>query len=86
MSVNTIAPPTNKWVAWLSEMYSSGKPPVLGTVDIQEIEDKAREVLKDNPCQSFSLKQVIAMVKQHNFLYSCVLVRVEKCGHFGYIC
>ena len=54
MSVNTIAPPPNRWVTWLHEVYSSGTPPVLGTVDIQEIEDKAREVLKDVPCQSVS--------------------------------
>ncbi|KAN0082954.1 (S)-2-hydroxy-acid oxidase [Tylopilus felleus] len=36
-------------VAWLVEIYSSGTPPVLGTVDIQEIEDRAREALKDSP-------------------------------------
>ncbi|KAG9311169.1 oxidoreductase [Chiua virens] len=48
-SVNTVAPPLSKWVAWLFDIYASGKPPVLGTVDVQEIEDKAREVLKDNP-------------------------------------
>lgn len=55
MSVNTVAPPLSRWIAWLFDIYGSGKPPVLGTVDIQEIEDKAREVLKDSPCQSFSL-------------------------------
>lgn len=41
-------PPPNKWTSWLSQLYNSGKGPVLGAVDIQEIEDKAREVLKDN--------------------------------------
>ncbi|KIJ15855.1 (S)-2-hydroxy-acid oxidase [Paxillus involutus ATCC 200175] len=49
MSVNTVVPPISKWVAWLFDIYGSGKPPVLGTVDIQEIEDKARDALKDNP-------------------------------------
>ncbi|KAG1727927.1 oxidoreductase [Suillus paluster] len=41
-------PPPNKWTSWLSQIYSSGKGPVLGTVDMQEIEDKAREIMKDN--------------------------------------
>ena len=50
MSVNTVAPPPSRWVAWLFGIYGSGKPPVLGTVNIQEIEDKAREVLKNSPC------------------------------------
>ncbi|KAG0701525.1 FMN-dependent dehydrogenase-domain-containing protein [Suillus ampliporus] len=41
-------PPPNKWTSWLSQIYGSGKGPVLGTVDMQEIEDKACEVMKDN--------------------------------------
>ncbi|KAG1741988.1 oxidoreductase [Suillus lakei] len=46
--MTTQPPPPNKWISWLSEIYSSGKGPVLGTVDVQEIEDKAREVMQDN--------------------------------------
>ena len=56
MSVNTVAPSLSRWAAWLFGIYSSGTPPVLGTVDIQEIEDKAREALKDSPRQSSSLE------------------------------
>jgi hypothetical protein len=33
----------NKWSAYMFEMYKSRKPPVLGTVDVQKIEDLARE-------------------------------------------
>ncbi|KAF8431917.1 oxidoreductase [Boletus edulis BED1] len=49
MSVNTVAPPHSQWLAWLFGIYASGTPPVLGTLDIQEIEDKAREVLQGSP-------------------------------------
>ncbi|KIJ63950.1 hypothetical protein HYDPIDRAFT_154898 [Hydnomerulius pinastri MD-312] len=49
MSVNTVAPPLSRWVAWLFGIYGSGKPPVLGTVDVEEIEEKAKQALKDQP-------------------------------------
>ncbi|KAH7886886.1 oxidoreductase [Phlebopus sp. FC_14] len=46
-NMNTVAPPLSRWVTWLLGIYGSGKPPVLGTVDVHEIEEKAREVLKN---------------------------------------
>lgn len=30
------------------DIYAQVKPPVLGTVAVKEIEDKAREAMKDN--------------------------------------
>ena len=33
----------NKWSAYMFELYKSRRPPVLGTVDVQKIEDLARE-------------------------------------------
>lgn len=30
------------------QVYQEGQPPVLGTVDIKEIEEKAREAMKDD--------------------------------------
>ncbi|KAH7905926.1 FMN-dependent alpha-hydroxy acid dehydrogenase [Hygrophoropsis aurantiaca] len=41
-------PPKDKWTEFLFGIYGSGKAPVLGTVDIKEIEDKAREAMKDH--------------------------------------
>lgn len=38
--------PKNKWSAYMFDMYKSRLPPVLGTVDVQKIEDLAREKLE----------------------------------------
>ncbi|EGO23474.1 hypothetical protein SERLADRAFT_449858 [Serpula lacrymans var. lacrymans S7.9] len=44
------APHPDRWSSYLSEIFTSGKPPVLGTVDIKEIDERAQEVLKrDSP-------------------------------------
>ncbi|KAI0076729.1 FMN-linked oxidoreductase [Panus rudis PR-1116 ss-1] len=37
------------WSAYMKERYGSRKPPVLGSVNISEIEKAAREKLKDHP-------------------------------------
>ena len=33
----------NRWTEYMFDLYRSRKPPVLGTVDVQTIEDLARE-------------------------------------------
>ncbi|KAG9308452.1 FMN-dependent alpha-hydroxy acid dehydrogenase [Chiua virens] len=43
-------PLPDKLTKFLSEIYMQAQPPILGTVNIKEIEDKAREVLKDHLC------------------------------------
>ena len=37
-----------KWSSYLIELYASRKPPVTGTVDVDKLEAKAREALKDH--------------------------------------
>jgi len=45
----TAKPPLpDKWTKFLLDIYKSGQPPLLGTVDIKEIEEKAREAMKDH--------------------------------------
>jgi len=39
-----------RWRSYMTKIYASRQPPApLGTVNVQEIEEKAREVLKDHP-------------------------------------
>jgi hypothetical protein len=33
----------------MHEIYASRKPPVTGTVEVEKLEQKAQEVLKNNP-------------------------------------
>ncbi|KAH7885015.1 FMN-dependent alpha-hydroxy acid dehydrogenase [Phlebopus sp. FC_14] len=45
----TAPPPLpDKWTKFLMDIYIQAKPPVLGTVNLKEIEDKAKEVMKDH--------------------------------------
>ncbi|KIK79244.1 hypothetical protein PAXRUDRAFT_834201 [Paxillus rubicundulus Ve08.2h10] len=45
----TAQPPLpDKWTKFLMDIYMQAQLPVLGTVDIKEIENKAREVMKDH--------------------------------------
>ncbi|KAF8835942.1 hypothetical protein BDN67DRAFT_376589 [Paxillus ammoniavirescens] len=51
----TAQPPLpNKWTKFLTDIYVQGQSPVLGTVSIKEIEDKAREFMTNHigefPC------------------------------------
>ena len=39
----------NKWTSFMTMMYMTPRPPALGTVDVQKIEDMAKEKLKDRP-------------------------------------
>ncbi|KAI6115261.1 FMN-dependent alpha-hydroxy acid dehydrogenase [Pisolithus thermaeus] len=41
-------PPPNKWTNYLVDIYVQGRPPVLGTVNIKNIEEKAQEAMKDH--------------------------------------
>ncbi|KAI9566201.1 FMN-dependent alpha-hydroxy acid dehydrogenase [Boletus coccyginus] len=45
----TAQPPLpNKWTDFLRDIYLQGQPPILGTVSVKEIEEKAREVMKNH--------------------------------------
>lgn len=45
----TAPPPLHdKWAKWLLDIYAHAQPPVLGTVNIKEIEEEARQVMKDH--------------------------------------
>jgi hypothetical protein len=45
----TAQPPApDKWITFLLDIYINGQPPILGTVNIKEIEEKAREVMKNH--------------------------------------
>ncbi|KAF8432694.1 FMN-dependent dehydrogenase [Boletus edulis BED1] len=45
----TAPPPLpDQWTKFLMDIYIQAQPPVLGTVNIKEIEEKAREVMKDH--------------------------------------
>ena len=39
--------PTSKWSKYQTDLYASRGPPPLGTVNLKELEDKAREKMKD---------------------------------------
>ncbi|KAF8547078.1 FMN-dependent alpha-hydroxy acid dehydrogenase [Imleria badia] len=45
----TAQPPLpDKWTKFLTDIYIHAQPPILGTVNIKEIEDKARQAMKDH--------------------------------------
>lgn len=45
----TAQPPLpDKWIQFLVDIYIQAQPPILGTVNIKEIEEKAREVMKNH--------------------------------------
>ena len=54
----TAQPPLpDKWTKFSLDIYGQAQPPVLGTVNIKEIEEKAREVMK-NHLRSFPNKLI----------------------------
>ena len=43
----TAQPPLpDKWIKFLMDVYIQAQPPVLGTVDLKKIEEKAREAMQ----------------------------------------
>ena len=46
--MTTQPPHPDKWTKFLMDIYMQAQPPILGTVNIKEIEEKAREVMKDH--------------------------------------
>lgn len=45
----TAQPPLpDKWTKFMTDIYTQARPPVLGTVNVEMIEEKAREVMKDH--------------------------------------
>lgn len=46
--MTTLAPAPSKWMDFMIKIYTNGQPPVLGSVSIKDIEEKAREVMKDH--------------------------------------
>ncbi|OAX37583.1 FMN-dependent alpha-hydroxy acid dehydrogenase [Rhizopogon vinicolor AM-OR11-026] len=45
--MTALAPQPTKWTNYLMNIYGQAKLPILGTVAVKEIEDKAREAMKD---------------------------------------
>ena len=39
--------PPSKWSKYQTDLYATRGPPPLGTVNLKELEDKAREKMKD---------------------------------------
>lgn len=48
MSLPALSPDTNKWSKYMLEIYTGRKAPPLGTVAVKELEEKAREKMKDH--------------------------------------
>jgi len=46
--MTAIPPEPSRWIKYLLDIYETATPPVMGTVAVKEIEDKAREVMKDH--------------------------------------
>lgn len=45
----TAPPPLpNKWTKFVTDVYMQAQPPLLGTVNVKKIEEKAREVMRDH--------------------------------------
>ncbi|KAG0696091.1 FMN-dependent alpha-hydroxy acid dehydrogenase [Suillus ampliporus] len=44
----TSVPESSRWRKYFKDIYEQAKPPVLGSFALKEIEDKAREVMKDH--------------------------------------
>ncbi|EIW75035.1 oxidoreductase [Coniophora puteana RWD-64-598 SS2] len=56
--MTTIAPTPSRWVTWMRDLFNSGKPPPLGTLDLDEIEERAKKVLTEasSPWAYWSVK------------------------------
>ncbi|KAG8214907.1 FMN-dependent alpha-hydroxy acid dehydrogenase [Butyriboletus roseoflavus] len=49
LSSMTAQPPLpDKWIKFLTDIYALAQQPILGTVDLKEIEEKAREVMRNH--------------------------------------
>jgi len=60
----TAQPPLpDKWTNFLRDIYVQGQPPILGTVNLKEIEEKAREVMK-NHLRAFPRNLIVSMADQ----------------------
>jgi lactate 2-monooxygenase len=42
--------PQTTWSQYTTEIYLSGKPPIIGSYDYRVVEERAREATKDNHC------------------------------------
>ena len=47
MTRDPIVPKTT-WSQYLSQIYTIGQPPIIGSYDYRVVEEKARESMKDN--------------------------------------
>ena len=48
MAIDNASSPKTTWSSFLSQIYLTDKRPVNGSYDYRAIEEKAREVTKDN--------------------------------------
>lgn len=68
----TAPPPLpDKWVQFFLDIYIQAQPPILGTVNLKEIEDKAREVMKDHlrAFRANSSSLILCMADQQTAAY-----------------
>lgn len=77
MTNDTASAPKTTWTSFLSQIYLSGRRPVNGSYDYRAIEEKAREVTKDNrgTCQpspiALRTKRIAVISRLHVHIWQC---------------
>lgn len=80
----TAQPPLpDKWIKFLMDIYTLAQPPILGTVDLKEIEANAREVMR-NHLRAFRANSfALSMADQRNRLLVSAAAYMYTFGSAG---